>query len=70
MTTLNAVFECKLALEDEGYESGSEKFQDTYATLKNTENSPHLQYQEGLSTLFQLHHAVLENLTSDLYAGG
>ena len=26
MTTLNAAFESKLALEDEGYESGSENF--------------------------------------------
>ena len=26
MTTLNATFESKLALEDEGYESGSENF--------------------------------------------
>ena len=25
-TTLNAAFECKLALEDEGYESSSENF--------------------------------------------
>ena len=26
MTTLNAAFESKLALEDEGYKSGSENF--------------------------------------------
>ena len=32
VTTLNAAFESKLALEDEGYESGSENFQHTYST--------------------------------------
>ena len=32
MTILNAAFESKLALEDEGYESGSKNFQHTQST--------------------------------------
>ena len=32
VTTLNALFESKLALEDEGYESGSENIQHTHST--------------------------------------
>ena len=30
MTTLNAIFESKLALEDKGYENGSENIADLY----------------------------------------
>ena len=32
MTTLNATFEQKLTLEDEGYESGSDNLQCTHST--------------------------------------
>ena len=38
MTTLNAAFENKLALEDEGYESGSENFNIPSPLQKTTKN--------------------------------
>ena len=70
MTTLNAAFEQKLALEDEGYESGSGYF-DIPTPLRRTSKIHHVSSIEmPLSTQFQLHHAVPDNLASDLYAGG
>ena len=41
MTTLNAAFESKLALEDEGYESGSENF-NIPTTLRRTSKIHHI----------------------------
>ena len=41
MTTLNAAFESKLTLEDEGYESGSENF-NIPSLLRRTSNIHHI----------------------------
>ena len=42
VTTLNAAFEQKLALQDEGYESSSENF-NIPTPLRRTEDPPHVQ---------------------------
>ena len=71
MTTLNATFECKLALEDEGYESGLENF-NIPTPLRRTSKIHHVSSLENASfdpTQDTLH-AVPENLDSDLHAGG
>ena len=57
VTTLNAVFEQELALEDEGYESGSENFNMPTPLRK----MPH-------SILIWLHHTAWFNLASGWYA--
>ena len=44
MTTLNQAFEHKLALEDEGYKSGSERLQHANSTKKNTEDQPFVKH--------------------------
>ena len=68
-TTLNAAFECKLALEVEGYESSSENF-NIPTLLKRTSKIHHVSNVKTLHlTQILLHHAVLKYLTSDLYAG-
>ena len=48
MTTFNAAFESKLALEDEGYESSSKKLQHTHSTQENLQDPPCFQCQECL----------------------
>ena len=48
VTTLNAAFESKLALEDEGYESGSEKFQHTHSPQMYSQNPPCIQWWQHL----------------------
>ena len=48
MTTLNAAFESKLALEDEGYESGSENF-NIPTSLRRTSNFHHVSSVESAS---------------------
>ena len=48
MTTLNAAFESKLALEDEGYESGSENF-NIPTPLKQTSKIHHMSSAENVS---------------------
>ena len=40
MTTLNAAFESKLTLEDEGYKSGIENFQHTYSSQVYFQDPP------------------------------
>ena len=40
MTTLNAAFESKLALEDEGYESGSENFNTSTPLRRTSQDTP------------------------------
>ena len=48
MTTLNAAFESKLALEDEGYESGSENF-NIPTPLRRTPKIHHVSSVENMS---------------------
>ena len=48
MTTLNATFESKLALEEEGYESGSENF-NTPTPLRRTVKTHHISSVENAS---------------------
>ena len=48
MTTLNAAFESKLTLEDEGYESGSENF-NIPIPLKRTPRIHHVSSDENIS---------------------
>ena len=48
MTTLNATFESKLALEDEGYESGSENC-NTSTHLRRTSKIHHFSSDENIS---------------------
>ena len=48
MTTLNATFESKVALEDEGYESGSENF-NIPTPLKRTSKIHHISSVENTS---------------------
>ena len=48
MTTLNAVFESKLTLEDEGYESGSENF-NIPTPLRRTSRIHHVSSDENIS---------------------
>ena len=43
VTTLNAAFECKLALEDDGYESGSENFNIPTPLRRTHQDSSHFQ---------------------------
>ena len=69
MTMLNATFEERLALEDEGYESSSENY-NVPTPLRRTLKIHHVSSIENASlTQLQLHHTVLDNLASDLYAG-
>ena len=69
VTTLNATFESNLALEDEGYKSGSENF--NIPTPVHSKEHPGLTtfpaLRMPLSTQFQSHHAVPEIHDSDLY---
>ena len=48
MTTLNAAFESKLALEDEGYESGSENF-NIPTPLRRTSKIHHVSSVQNMS---------------------
>ena len=48
MTTLNATFESKLALEDEGYESGSENF-NIPTPLRHTPRIHHVSSDDNIS---------------------
>ena len=48
MTTLNAAFESRLALEDEGYESGSENF-NIPTLLRRTSKIHHISSVENAS---------------------
>ena len=48
VTTLNAVFESKLTLEDEGYESGSENF-NIPTPLRGTSKTHHVLSDENIS---------------------
>ena len=48
MTTLNAAFESKLALEDEGYENGSENF-NMPTPLRRTSRTHHISSDENIS---------------------
>ena len=48
MTTLNTTFESKLALEDEGYESGSENF-NIPTPLRQTSKTHHISSVENVS---------------------
>ena len=48
MTTLNAAFESKFGLEDEGYESGSENF-DIPTPLRRTSRIHHVSSDENIS---------------------
>ena len=69
MTTLNVAFEQKLALEDEGYESGLENYNiPTPQEHQRFTTFPALSMP--LLTQFHLHHTVPDNLASDQYAGG
>ena len=43
VTTLNAAFESKLTLEDEGYESGSENFNIPSPLRRTSQDTPHLE---------------------------
>ena len=68
MTMLNAAFESKLALEDEGYESSSENF-NIPTPLQKTSRIHHIpSIKNTFLTQFQLHHTVPEIQYSDLYA--
>ena len=59
VTTLNAAFEWKLALEDEGYESSSENFNMPTPLRKNTEDPTRCLASRMLHLIqIQLHHAV------------
>ena len=69
VTTLNAAFEQKLALEDEGYENGSENF-NIPTPLRRTSKIDHMSSVRTLQLIqILLPHAVLKNLISDLYTG-
>ena len=48
MTTLNATFESKLALEDEGYKNGSENF-NIPTPLRRTSRMHHISNDENIS---------------------
>ena len=48
VTTLNAAFESKLALEDEGYESGSENF-NIPTSLRRTSRIHHVSRDDNIS---------------------
>ena len=48
MTTLNVTFESKLALEDEGYKSGSENF-NIPTPLRRTSRTHHVSSDENIS---------------------
>ena len=68
VTTPNAAFERKLALEDEGYDSISENF-NISTPLQRTSKLHHISASRmPLLIQFQLHHAVPENCASNLYA--
>ena len=70
MTMLNATFEQKLALDNEGYESS---WKITMYPLHLEEHRRFTWFpalRTSLSTQFQLHQAVPDNLTSGLYTGG
>ena len=69
MTTLNAAFESKLALEDEGFESSSENF-NIPTPLRRTSKIHHVSSVENASMIqIQLHHAaqVPDSHFTDLY---
>ena len=68
VTTLNATFESKLALEDKDYENGLENFNIPPPIKEHPRFTTFPASRMPLSTQFQLHHAVSENLASDLYA--
>ena len=66
VTTFNAAFEWKLALEDEGYESGSENFNISTPTEKNIRRSIMCLVLRTLHLIqIQLHQVALDSLTSD-----
>ena len=69
MTTLNATFESKLALEDEGYESSSENFNIPTHLDKPPRFIMFPVLRMHLLIQIQLHHAaqVPESHTADLY---
>ena len=69
MTTLNAAFESKLALEDEGYESGSENF-NIPTPLRRTSKIHHVSMSRmHLLIQIQLHHTaqIPDSHITDLY---
>ena len=69
MTTLNATFESKLALEDKGYESSSENF-NIPAPLRRTSKIHHISNVENAFFIqIQLHHIaqVPASHITDLY---
>ena len=65
---LNAAFESKLALEDDGYEIGSENFNIPTHSEKHPGSTSFPVLKMPLLTQFQLHHPVPEIHDSDLYA--
>ena len=67
MTTLNATFKSKLALEDEGYNSGSEHSRYPPHSEEHPRSTMFPALRMPLLTQFQLHHAVPENCISNLY---
>ena len=70
VTTLNAAFEQKLALEDEGYECSSENF-NTPTPLRRTSKIHHIPSIENSSLdPVPVTPCSTRQLTSDLYAGG
>ena len=63
MTTLNATFESKLTLEDEGYKSGSEKF-NISTPIRRTSRIHHVLSDENISFNPAMPHSTVTSQSS------